>query len=425
MFTDRVIVEVRSGKGGDGAISFLHLKYMEKGGPCGGNGGHGGSVILRACGKVTTLVNYRFSKVIAAQDGENGGTKDQYGKKADDVVAEVPVGTVVIDELSGQILADLDKDGKEYVAAKGGRGGRGNACFKSSRNRVPNISENGVPGEKIRLILELKLIADVGIVGFPSVGKSTLLSIITAAKPEIADYDFTTIEPNLGVATAKDGRSFVVADLPGLIENAHNGKGLGFQFLRHIQRCKILLHVISMDGKRDPIYAYKTINTELKSYDPLLIKKPTIIVASKMDEDGAIERLKEFKKHTRKIIIPISALTNDNLDELLYKCTDLLDKVNAEKALEEAKPKENIKVYEAKREEKIFDIIREKEHTFRIFGKSIERTYSMINISTDEGLRKLLSYLKKIGVDKKLKELGALDGDTVFLCDFEFEYVTD
>jgi GTP-binding protein len=425
MFIDRVVIEVRSGKGGNGAISFLHLKYMEKGGPSGGNGGHGGSVFLRASGKVNTLINYRFSKVIAANDGENGGTKDRYGHKADDVVAEVPVGTVVIDEETNQVLADLNEEGKEYLAAKGGRGGRGNACFKSSRNRVPQVAENGVPGERKRLILELKLIADVGIIGFPSVGKSTLLSIISAAKPEIGDYDFTTIEPNLGVVFLKDGRSFVVADLPGLIENAHLGKGLGFQFLRHIQRCKVLLHVVSMDGRRDPVESYHIINNELKDYDKTLSKKPMIVVASKMDEDGAAERLKEFKKHVRKPIIGISALTNENLDELLYKCADTLDEANKAPVNVDDTEKNKVKVYEAKKQEPIFSIAHEKEHEFRVYGKSIERTYSMINISTDEGLMKLLSYLRKIGVEKELKRLGAKDGDTVVLCDFEFEYISD
>lgn len=424
MFYDRVVIEVRSGKGGNGAIAFLHLKYIEKGGPCGGNGGRGGSVILRASSKINTLINYRFSKVISAQDGENGGTKDRYGRSAEDVVSEVPVGTVVIDEATGQILADLNEDGKEFVAAKGGRGGRGNSCFKSSRNRVPNIAENGVPGERKRLILELKLIADVGIIGFPSVGKSTLLSIISAAKPEIADYDFTTISPNLGVSFAPDGRSFVVADLPGLIEDAHLGKGLGFQFLRHIQRCKVLLHVISMDGTRDPYEAYTKINNELVQYDKNLLNKPQIIVASKMDEDGAEERLEKFKKQVDNEIIPISALTNDNIELLLYKAADKLDEIN-EQITFENQEESKIKVYEAKREDEIFHIAHEKSDLFRIYGESIERTYSMINLSTDEGLMKLLSYLRKIGVEDELKKMGAKDGDTVVLCDFEFEYISD
>ena len=425
MFTDKVVVEVRSGKGGNGAISFLHLKFMEKGGPCGGNGGRGGSVIFRASSKVNSLINYRFSKVISANDGGNGATKDKYGRKAEDVVAEVPVGTVVIDEATNQILADLNEENKTFIAAKGGRGGRGNACFKSSRNRMPNVAENGTPGEKKRLILELKMLADVGLVGFPSVGKSTLLSIVTAAHPDIGDYDFTTTSPNLGVVFLKDGRSFVMADLPGLIEDAHLGKGLGFAFLRHIERCKVLVHIVSMDGKKDPLEAYKAINNELKLYSEELIRKPQVIVASKMDEDGVEERLEKFKKQIKKEIIPLSALTNKNIDLLLYKCADLLDKVNSEKPDLTPSNDETIKVYTAKTSEPIFSIRKTKEHTFEIYGSSVEKTYALINITTDEGLMKLINYLRKIGVEKKLKELGAEDGDTITLCDFEFEYISD
>lgn len=421
MFIDRVVVEVRSGKGGDGALAFLHEKYIAKGGPCGGNGGRGGSVILVADSKINTLINYRFSKLLAAKDGENGRTKDQFGRKAEDVYFYVPVGTVVIDEETKTVLCDLNYDGKSYIAAKGGRGGRGNACFKSSTNRVPKIAENGLPGERKKIVLELKLVADCGIVGFPSVGKSTFLSIVTRAKPEIGDYDFTTIIPNLGVVSLPDLRSFVLADLPGLIEDAHIGKGLGIRFLRHVERCKILIHMVSMDGKRDPIDAYKKILNELELYGCNLEKKPHIIVASKMDEEGANERLEELQNYVKEEIIPISALTNDNVTTLLYKCMDLIENYKDDSFLQEEE--EKIKVYDARKDEKpIFSLKHPKENEWNIIGESIERTYSLINLSTDEGLMKLLSYLRKIGVDDALKEAGAKDGDTVILCDFEFEY---
>lgn len=426
MFIDRTVIEVRSGNGGNGAIAFLHEKFIAKGGPCGGNGGRGGSVILRANSKITTLVNYRFSKVVAAKDGENGATKNRYGHKAEDVYADVPVGTVVIDEATNETLADLNENGKEFIIAKGGRGGRGNACFKSSTNRVPNIAENGVPGEIKRIVLELKLLADVGVVGYPSVGKSTFLSLVTRANPVIADYEFTTIIPNLGVANLPDNRSFVIADLPGLIEGAHEGKGLGITFLRHIERCKILMHIVSMDGKRDPLEAYNSINSELKEYGFGLENKVMIVVASKMDEEGAEERYNKFVKEIDMEVTPISAYTNENIDKVLYKLADTLDSVRKQEIYDAQNVKhvEETKVYDAKKDIKEpFNIKKIKSDTFNIYGESIERAYKLINISTDEGMMKLISYLRKVGIDEKLKEMGAKDGDTVTLCDFEFEYV--
>ncbi|MEG1565212.1 MAG: GTPase ObgE [Bacilli bacterium] len=426
MFIDRTVVEVRSGNGGNGAIAFLHEKFIAKGGPSGGNGGRGGSVIFKASSKITTLINYRFSKVIAAKDGENGATKNRYGHKAEDVYAEVPVGTVLINEETNEVIEDLDADGKEFIIAKGGRGGRGNACFKSSVNRVPRVAENGVPGETKRIVLELKLLADVGIVGYPSVGKSTFLGLVTKANPIVADYDFTTIVPNLGVTNLKDGRSFVIADLPGLIDGAHLGKGLGITFLRHIERCKILMHIVSMDGKRDPFEAYNAIKKELLEYGYGLEKKAEIVVASKMDEDGALLRFEKFKSQMKCDIIPISAYTNENIDKVLYVLADKLDEVREQDILNATNVKEvpESKVYDAKKDEKpLFEIRRIKTDTYEIFGESIERTYKLINTTTDEGMMKLISYLRKIGIDQRLKEMDAKDGDTVILCDFEFEYI--
>lgn len=421
-FIDRVVVEVRSGKGGDGAIAFLHEKYIAKGGPSGGNGGRGGSIILRANSKVTTLQNYRYSKVISAEDGGKGENKNKYGRSASDVVAELPVGTVIIEESTGQILYDLRKDGDEFVVAKGGRGGRGNACFKSSRNRAPKVAENGLPGVTKRIVLELKLLADCGIVGLPNAGKSTFLSVVTRANPEIADYPFTTIVPNLGVAESKDGRSFVIADLPGLIEGAAEGKGLGLRFLRHVERCKVLMHFISMEEGQDQYQNYLIIEEELKKYGSNLAKKPKIFVATKMDEEGASERLEEFKKKTGiNDIISISCIMENNIDLLLYKIADLIDEESSK--VEEVEEVE-YKVYDATEtmDKEIFNIRRVKSNTYQIYGESVERTFSLINISTDEGMMKLISYLRKIGVDDKLHEMGAKDGDIVTLCDFEFEY---
>ncbi len=423
MFIDRAIIEVRSGKGGDGAIAFRREKYIAKGGPAGGNGGRGASVILRANSKINTLFNFRHSKCFIGPDGEKGGIKNQYGRGSTDIYIDVPVGTVVYEEKNHKFLGDLSTDGLELRVAKGGRGGRGNTCFKSSTNRVPRIAENGEPGEQKRLILELKLLADVGLVGFPSVGKSTLLSVVSSARPEIADYPFTTIIPNLGVVTSKDGRSFVMADLPGIIEGAHDGKGLGLQFLRHIERCRIIVHVIDMgESGRDPYSDYQIISKELKEYGFGLDKRPVIYVASKMDEEGALERLKAFEKKAKVKCIPISALTEEGIDELVYKCVDLLEVTPIFPLFDAEEETLENKVYTLDDEEKEFDIKHPTAHTWEIVGDKIVKFYKMTNISTDDGMMKLLTHLRKLKVDDKLEELGAQDGDQVILDDFVFVY---
>ena len=425
MFIDRVVIEVRSGKGGDGAIAFLREKYVPKGGPAGGNGGRGASIYLKANSKINTLFNFRHSKTFIGNDGEKGGIKNQFGKYAEDVTIEVPVGTVVYEEEGHKFLGDLNEDGKVIRVAKGGRGGRGNSHFKSPTNRAPKIAENGEPGERKRLILELKLLADVGLVGFPSVGKSTLLSVVSSAKPEIADYPFTTIVPNLGVVSLKDGRSFVMADLPGLIEGAHQGKGLGLQFLRHIERCRVIIHVIDMGlSGRNPVDDYKIINNELKSYGFGLEKRPTILVASKMDEEGAEERLKAFKKKIKEPIIPISALTEERIEEVLYKCADMLENTPMFPLYSEDSEELDTKLYELPEEEAPFVIERISSHEFRITGEKIIKFYKMTNISTDEGMMVLMTKLRKLKVDDELEKMGAKDGDIVYLDDFSFEYVS-
>ena len=418
MFIDRAIIEVRSGKGGNGAIAFRREKNVPKGGPSGGNGGRGGSVYLRASKTTTTLMNYRHSKAFIADDGEKGDIKMRYGHAAEDIYIDLPIGTVVFLEENHQFLCDLSHEGDTYLVCKGGRGGRGNACFKNSRNKAPKIAENGLPGEKKRLILELKLLADVGIIGLPSVGKSTFISCVTNCKAEIGDYDFTTIVPNLGVAKVDEFHSFVIADMPGLIKGAHLGKGLGLLFLRHIERCRVLVHMVDMSGTRDPYQDYLDIRKELEFYGMHLIDRPEIIVASKMDEEGSEERLKEFEAKVRKEVIPVSSLTDKNLDLVLYKCQELLETAPTFPVYEE---KDQEQVFNLD-DDKIFEIEKLKDHVFEIKGERVERTYNLINLSTDEGMMRLITYLNKIGVDAKLHEMGAKDGDTVKLCDFEFDY---
>lgn len=424
MFIDRAKIEVRAGNGGNGMIAFHREKYVARGGPSGGNGGRGGSIIFKATRGSSTLINFRHSKVIIAHDGGKGMGKNCYGRNADDVYVEVPIGTTVYEEETHAFICDLSEDGKEFVVAKGGRGGRGNACFKSPVNRTPRVAENGLPGEKKHLILELKLLADVGFVGFPSVGKSTLLSVISNANPEIADYPFTTLTPNLGVVKLKDGRSFVAADLPGLIEGAHEGKGLGLQFLRHVERCRILLHILDMSGERDSYEDYLKIMKEIEQYGFNLLERPMIIVASKMDEDGAEERLKKLKKKIKdKKIYPICALSHEGINELLVDVMNQLEEIPLMPLYNEKNEEDGYVVYTAsENQDDDYTISRIKDHTFVIKGERVERTYHLINLSTDEGLLKLLTYLRKLGVDDRLRNMGARDGDTVILCDFEFEY---
>ena len=423
MFIDRAVIEVRSGKGGDGAIAFRREKYIAKGGPAGGNGGRGASIILRANSKINTLFNFRHSKAFIGPDGEKGGIKNQYGHGAEDIIVDVPVGTVVYEEKNHKFLGDLSVDGVTLRVAKGGRGGRGNTCFKSSTNRVPRIAENGEPGESKRLILELKLLADVGLVGFPSVGKSTLLSIVSSAKPEIADYPFTTIIPNLGVVYLEGNKSFVMADLPGLIEGAHVGKGLGLQFLRHIERCRVIVHLVDMGNSgRDPVNDYNVILNELKEYGFGLERRPMIVVASKMDEEGALERKEAFEKATGVKTYPISALTDEGIKPLIYKISEVLESTPMFPLYDAQNEEMDNKVYTLENEEKEFEIKHPELHTWVITGDKIIRFYKMTNISTDEGMMVLLTRLRKLRVDDILEEMGAEDGDLVILDDFTFEY---
>lgn len=421
-FIDRVKIYVQAGTGGNGTVAFRREAHVPKGGPSGGDGGRGGSVIFVATNSLSTLLDLRYYREYKAQNGEKGHAKKMHGADADDLVIRVPVGTCVYDDDTGNIIADLTKDGQRAVIAKGGRGGRGNARFASSRNPAPKICENGEPGEKFNLRVELKLLADVGLVGFPSVGKSTLLSVVSKARPQIADYHFTTIVPNLGVVQVKDGRSFVIADLPGLIEGASQGKGLGHQFLRHIERCRVIVHIIDMSGSegRDPYEDYVTINKELGEYEYRLLERPQIIVANKMDGDEAEENLKKFKeKLGDQKVFPIIAPIHEGIDAVLYAVADALE--TAPDFFNQEEEQESV-LYTYKEEEKPFTIHNKGNGVWEVTGKKVERLVQMASFTTDDGFQRFALQIRNMGIDDALREAGCEDGDTVRLYDFEFEF---
>lgn len=421
-FIDRVKIYVQAGTGGNGTVAFRREAHVPKGGPSGGDGGRGGSVIFVATNSLSTLLDLRYYREYKAQNGEKGHAKKMHGADADDLVIRVPVGTCVYDDDTGNIIADLTKDGQRAVIAKGGRGGRGNARFASSRNPAPKICENGEPGEKFNLRVELKLLADVGLVGFPSVGKSTLLSVVSKARPQIADYHFTTIVPNLGVVQVKDGRSFVMADLPGLIEGASQGKGLGHQFLRHIERCRVIVHIIDMSGSegRDPYEDYVTINKELGEYEYRLLERPQIIVANKMDGDEAEENLKKFKeKLGDQKVFPIIAPIHEGIDAVLYAVADALE--TAPDFFNQEEEQESV-LYTYQEEEKPFTIHNKGNGVWEVTGKKVERLVQMASFTTDDGFQRFALQIRNMGIDDALREAGCEDGDTVRLYDFEFEF---
>lgn len=427
MFVDQVKVYVKGGDGGNGMVAYRREKYVPKGGPAGGDGGKGGNVIFVVDEGLRTLMDFRYNKHFKAARGEHGMSKNQHGKNADDLVVKVPPGTVVTDEDTNQVIADLTKHGQKAIVAKGGRGGRGNTRFATPANPAPQLSENGEPGKERYVILELKLLADVGLVGFPSVGKSTLLSVVSAAKPKIADYHFTTLSPNIGVVETDDGRSFVMADLPGLIEGAHEGVGLGHQFLRHIERTRVLVHVIDMSGLegRDPYEDFRTINEELKQYNLRLLERPQIIVANKMDMLESADHLERFKEKVKEDypIYPVSALTRQGLRELLFEIANQLESTPEFPLYDEKELTENRVLYKMEEEEQPFVIARDPDGTFVISGQQLERLFKMTDFSRDESVRRFSRQLRGMGVDDALRERGAKDGDTIRLLDFEFEFI--
>ncbi|MBS4194814.1 GTPase ObgE [Lederbergia citri] len=429
MFVDQVKVYVKGGDGGNGMVAFRREKYVPMGGPAGGDGGKGASVVFEVDEGLRTLMDFRYQRHFKAPRGEHGMSKSQHGKGAADLIVKVPPGTVVTDEETKEIIADLVNHGQQAVIAKGGRGGRGNIRFATPANPAPEIAENGEPGQERNIVLELKVLADVGLVGFPSVGKSTLLSVVSAAKPKIAEYHFTTIVPNLGVVETGDGRSFVMADLPGLIEGAHEGIGLGHQFLRHIERTRVILHVIDMSGMegRDPYEDYCTINEELKEYNLRLLERPQIIVANKMDMPEAEGNLEVFKQSLKEDypIFPISAVTQKGLKELLFEIANQLEKTPEFPLNEILEEDETINrvMYKHEKPEDEFSISRDPDGSFVISGAKIERLFKMTDFSRDESVRRFARQLRAMGVDDALRERGAKDGDTIRLLEFEFEFV--
>lgn len=430
-FVDQTKIEVQAGKGGDGMVAFRHEKYVPNGGPAGGDGGRGGSIIFVADSGLRTLMDFRYRRKFKAEDGEKGRIKSQYGRGAKDLYLKVPVGTTVYDFNSNEELGDLIKDKQELVVAHGGRGGRGNIHFASSVNTAPEIAENGEPGEDRVLRLELKMLADVGLVGFPSVGKSTLLSVVTKAKPKIAAYAFTTLTPNLGMVILPDGRDFSIADLPGLIEGASKGVGLGIQFLRHIERTKVILHLVSMDPNngRKAINDYKTIKDEMLSYDTKLSKKRELIVATQMDLPGSEDKLADFKKDLKsnginEPVYAISSVAHKGVKKLMQDTASLVEEVEKTQVVAKPKPVHKVKEYKYKAPKKNeFTVEKVGEHEFVVKGESLERLVEMTNLDHHDGVVCLARKLMHLGIDEALRKKGAVDGDDVAIGDFNFEFV--
>ncbi|MGO3732728.1 MAG: GTPase ObgE [Vagococcus sp.] len=435
MFLDQVTIDVKAGNGGDGMVAFRREKYVPDGGPAGGDGGHGGNIILVVDEGLRTLMDFRYNRRFAAEAGEHGMSKGMHGRGAEDSFVKVPPGTTVRDQETGKLLGDLLVHGQTLKVANGGRGGRGNCRFATPRNPAPEIAENGEPGQEKKIDLELKVLADVGLVGFPSVGKSTLLSVVSKARPKIGAYHFTTLVPNLGMVTTTDGRSFVMADLPGLIEGASEGVGLGTQFLRHIERTRVILHVIDMSGMegRDPFEDYELINKELESHDLRLLERPQIIVANKMDMPDAEENLKEFKKKIQALkedefeedikIFPISGVSQKGIEPLLSATVDLLEVTPEFPLYVEEDTEEDIVRYEFQDDEPDFVVSRDDDATWVLSGEKIEKLFIMTNFDREESTMKFARQLRGMGVDETLRKMGAKDGDLVRIQEFVFEFV--
>lgn len=420
MFIDRAKIYIQAGTGGDGHSGFRREKYIPKGGPSGGDGGRGGSVIFLADENINTLIDFRYKRKFVAQNGERGGTSNCYGVSGADIIVKVPVGTLVKHAETGVLLADLKENGQRYVAAKGGRGGRGNAKFANSVNRAPIFAEKGEPGEFMNIFMELKLLADVGLVGYPSVGKSSIISCVSAAKPEVAAYHFTTLTPVLGMVRLDAEKSFVLADIPGLIEGASEGVGLGHDFLRHIERTKVILHVIDMSGMegRNPIEDYEKINKELGLYSEKLIKRSQIVLANKMDIPDAEDNLVEFMEYVKDKniqVLPVSAATGEGLQQAMYAAYNLL-----EQFVEEP---EEFAVVQLEEDPDKFEISTECEDAdYLVTGKAIDRLVAMTNFDNEEALRRFQVIWRKMGIEQALKDAGIQEGDTVRIRDMVFEF---
>lgn len=428
MFVDRARILIRSGKGGNGAVSFRREPFVPEGGPDGGDGGKGGDVIFEADENLRTLMDFRYKRKYEAENGQDGMKKKRYGKNGKDLVIKVPVGTVVIDEETGLVMEDLKENGQSFVAAKGGKGGKGNAKFATATRQAPNFGEAGGFAKERSVILEMKLIADVGLVGFPNVGKSTLLSVSTSARPKIANYHFTTIDPNLGVVKLFD-TSFVMADIAGIIEGAHEGAGLGYRFLKHIERTKILIHVVDVSGSegRDPIEDFDKINEELRQYSDKLAEKPQIIAANKMDligeDDEGYVRFKEYVEGRGYKVFPVSAATKRGVKELLLEALDMLNDPDL------AVPEDDYEYYDFERDDFDPDYRKvEVEYDGGVFvltGGQLLKIFNSTNFNDQGSLRYLYRYIENSGAIDRMKEMGIEDGDTIRIEDFEFEYIDD
>lgn len=419
MFVDELNIKLMAGPGGDGCTSFRREKFVPMGGPDGGNGGRGASIIFKVDKNLKTLVDLSYRKIIKAPKGENGKGANKYGKNAEDIIIMVPEGTTIINTKTNEVMADLITDGEEFVAAKGGRGGKGNKSFATHDVPAPKFSEKGEPGEEVIVKLELKVLADVGLVGMPSVGKSTILSVISASKPKIAAYHFTTLNPNLGVVKLKNGESFVMADLPGLIEGASEGIGLGTLFLKHAMRTRILAHVVDMGSSegRDPIEDYKIIRNEICKYSEILKNKKEVVIASKMDLENSKENLEKFKKaYPEILVIPISCYEMTGIEEMLTKLNDILKDIPKE----DLYPKESFKMYKYE-DLKPYSIKRD-GNIWIVSGKEIETLLLMTKFNEDEGVLRFARKFKGMGIEDELESLGAKKGDEVQILDYMFTF---
>ncbi|WDL99650.1 GTPase ObgE [Alicyclobacillus sp. ALC3] len=427
MFVDHARIYVKGGDGGNGIVSYRREKFVPLGGPAGGDGGRGGNVVFVVDEGLRTLVDFRYQRHYKATRGDHGGVKNQHGKSAPDMEVKVPPGTVVREGDSGEFLGDLVRNGQRLVVARGGRGGRGNSRFATEGNKAPDMAEKGEPGEEHWLLLELKVLADVGLVGFPSVGKSTLLSTVTSATPKIGAYPFTTLSPELGVVAIPDGRSFVIADLPGLIEGAHQGHGLGLEFLRHVERTRLLLHVIDMAAVegRDPLEDYNLIQAELAQYNADLTSRPQFVVANKMDITEAEENLARFRQAYPDLrVFPVSGATRQGLDLLVYAVADALDKLTEDQptvADVESEPEE-VKVYRYAPRRPVFTVRREGNH-FVVESEELEKLVKMTNFAQYDAVKRFQKILRQSGVDQSLRNRGASEGDVIQIGDMEFEFV--
>ncbi len=422
MFTDYAKIVIKSGNGGDGAVTFRREKYVAAGGPDGGDGGRGGSIYFQVDPNANTLIDFRYTKKFKAQNGENGSGGNKYGKSGEDLYINVPIGTIIKDAETGKVVADLSKEGQVELVLKGGRGGKGNSHFATATRQVPRFAQAGEEGEEKEVILELKLLADVGLLGFPNVGKSTFLSMVTDAKPKIANYHFTTIEPNLGVVKTKNGDSFVIADIPGIIEGASEGIGLGIQFLRHVERTRLLLHVIDVSGLegRNPVEDFYTINQELKKYSEKLSTRKQIIVANKIDimqDDTGYKELEKLAQKENLEIYKISGATGQGIPELLNRVSEVLKTLPKEELVEV----EERVVYTLEEDKDEFTV-RKEDGVFIIEGKAINRLMGRINIDDNESMYYFQKSLKNLGIEDELKRQGIKEGDTVKVLNWTFEW---